>query len=54
MRLLMLALLCSGCTASFQPFQPEVKREELAEAFKQRDAKILAIAQGLAKLQEKK
>lgn len=50
-----LLIFLSGCTASFQPF-PGVTQNQLAEALKQRDDNILAIAQAVNKLvpQEKK
>jgi PBP1b-binding outer membrane lipoprotein LpoB len=52
--LIVLALILSGCSASFQPFPAGVSKQELADALKSRDDNIVALAQALNTLQPKK
>lgn len=51
MKYLILSLMLAGCAASFQPFPAQVSRQEITEAFAQRDQALKGLAEILKKLQ---
>lgn len=53
MKYLAAVLLLSGCTASFQPFPPQVTREEINALLKQRDDNLQIVYAAVKELQEK-
>lgn len=50
MRWLWLGIFVSGCTMSVQPFPAQVSRQELAQAFKQRDDALEVLTTAVRKL----
>lgn len=51
-KILVMCLLLSGCTASFQPY-PSYSKQEIQGAFKQLDDKIVVLADAIVKLDAK-
>lgn len=53
MRYLVAVLVLSGCSYSFQPFQPGYSKDEIRAAFGQRDQAIETLANVVKKLDER-
>lgn len=47
--ILLICMFLSGCAASFTPY-PTFTKQEIAAAFQQEDAKVMALAEAIAKL----